>query len=563
MLSDVVKIGNIIYHNCRDFKHPRIKYTAYASLFILELIKGKMLFSSRDNLGQFVKVSIDNLNAWHEKNKTVFWATYVVTLIAYSYIFTSIGFTNHTFPQAWIYSYPSYRTTTEGRWFSDLLLWLLGGTGVQSSQMYISVGLHIINAIIIAEMFGADGRLATLFAAIFLSVYPANLDRYSFPGSQIMFITADTFAVLAVLILNRQKTAWKALAGAIPLIVLCLATYQPAIALASFLILAHCVLLVLRTQDDNSRSAYIFPLGRLVTAGAAMAMGMAFYYATVRMTVNLNTHIRTHVNSLSEIADQVLGSFPAFVKYFTIGSDYLPGSLQWLPLIVILFGAVSLIFVSWRIRLPSFLSVIFLVGLMPIALRSAYVINSQSFADAGRIVYPYGFALLFFLTAIGRIKRFRIIWYSVILLLIYFCLVLATQETNKAYLKMIFDTNKINRIAARIENVVPDLYAGKRPLVIVGNLSMNDGNYKNYPNTGNRAELNEETFIAYRQTEILNFYFGRDVLDSPTIEQRKSAIPGMGGRRPWPAPESIYVTDNIVVVLLEEYKPGVPITWSK
>jgi hypothetical protein len=128
---------------------------------------------------------------------------------------------------------------------------------------------------------------------------------------------------------------------------------------------------------------------------------------------------------------------------------------------------------------------------------------------------------------------------------------------------VIFDTNKINRIAARIENIVPELYAKRRPLVVVGNLSMNDKNYKNYPNTGNRAQLNGETFIDFRQPEFLNFYFGRDVLNFPTIQQRDRAILSMKGRRPWPSPESVYVTDDIVVVLLEEYKPGVPITMSK
>ncbi len=520
-----------------------------------------MVLGGHNKFRQFAEVSFDNLSNWYEKNKTVFWATYVVTLIAYSYIFTSIGFTNHTFPQAWTYAYPSYKTKIEGRWFSDLLLRLLGGAGVQSSQMYIAIGLFIVNAIIVAEMFGAEGRIATFFAAAFLSVYPAILDRYSFPGCEIMFVTADTFAVLAVFVLHRQRNAWKALAGAVPLIVLCLATYQPAIGLAAFLVLAFCVLLILRTQEGDSHN--VIPVGRLAAAIGAMVLGMAAYYATVRMTVSLNTHQRTHVNSLQEVIGQIIGSFPAFVKYFTSGSDYLPPSLRWLPLTVILLGSVSLIFMAWRKRFPAVLAVIFLLGLMPVALRATYIINSQSFEDVGRIVYPYGFALLFFLLASRRIRRLRMVSYSAIILLTYFCLVLATQETNKAYLKKIFDTNKINRIAARIENVVPDLYSKKRPLVVAGYLSMNDANYKNYPNTGNRSQLNEETFIFYRQPELLNFYFGRDVLDSPTIQQRDRAILSMKGRRPWPAPDSVYVADGIVVVLLEEYKPGVPITWTK
>jgi hypothetical protein len=332
----------------------------------------------------------------------VFWGTYAVSIIAYSYIFTSMGFTNHTLPLAWTYSYPSYRTTLEGRWFSDLLLWLLGGAGVQSSQMYISVALYIIDAILVAEMFGADGGLAIFLPVIFFNVYPANIDRYSFPGNQIVFVMADTFAILAVVILYRQKNTWKALTAATPLFVLCFATYQPAISLAAFLVLAHCVLQVLRSNDKLTVS---FPFERLASAMVAMAIGMVLYYVTVKMTISLNTYNTTYVNGVSEAISQIFESFPAFAKYFTVGSDYLPPSLRWLPLAIILLGAASLIFAAWRKDVLSFLAVIFFLGLMPVALRITYIINSHTWANAGRIVYPYGIALLFFLVIIDGLVK--------------------------------------------------------------------------------------------------------------------------------------------------------------
>ena len=142
-------------------------------------------------------------------------------------------------------------------------------------------------------------------------------------------------------------------------------------------------------------------------------------------------------------------------------------------------------------------------------------------------------------------------------------MMVATQETNAAYLKMIFDLNKVNRIAERIENVVPDLYAMARPVVVIGHLEMKNQKLKRYPNKGNYAHSNTEAFETYRQSEILNFYFGRNVVVRPNIEQRDGVLPSTKGRRPWPAPESVYVTDNVLVVLLEEYRPEVPITWIK
>jgi hypothetical protein len=517
-------------------------------------------------LTRFVRAGAEELLNWYRKNRTIFWATYAVTLIAYSYLFTSVAFTNHAFPQSWTFSYPSYRTLSEGRWFEDLLLQSFGGAGVQSSQMYVAVGLYIVITIIAAGMLGAEGTLETFLSVAFLNIYPTVLDRYSFPGSQIVFVTADIFAVLAVLVLHRQKATWKALAMAAPLFVLCFATYQPSIALAAFLVLAYCVSLVLRPDAKDVGSSGIFPIGRLATAAAAMSLGMVIYFVTAKMTVRPDTSFalqRTHVNSISEVITQLLAAFPAFVKYFTTGSDYLPQWLRWMPFTVIMAGAASLISLAWRRGLSSFLAVICFLGLMPVALRAAYIINSQTFTNLGRLLNPYAYALLFFLLATRTIKILKIPRYLTLVLLTYFCMIVATQETNKAYFKMIFDTNKINRIVSRIENVVPDLYAKKHSVVIIGNLSMNDKNYKSYPNKSNSSGINHETFVDFRHTQFLNFYLGQDVLVLPTAEQRDAAIASATGRRPWPAPESVYVKADTVVVLLEAYRSGLSVTRAR
>ena len=513
----------------------------------------------------FVAGILHDLSNWYEGNKVIFWAAYTVTLISYSYLFTSIGFTNHTFPEAWTYSLPSYRTVREGRWFSDFLRWLLGGAGVQSSQMYVSVGLFIVVAIVVAGMFGAEGGAATFLAVVFLNLYPANLDRYSFPGCEIVFVAADAFAVLGVLVLSRQKTAWKAAAGAVPLFVLSFATYQPAVALAAFLVLAHCLMLVLGRRGHGRPGT--LPWERITTAGGALVLGSGLYYATAKMTTDIGAYARTQVNGLHEILGQIGGSYPALVHYFSSGSDYLPVSLRGVPLAMVLLGAFLLLREAWGKGAASFLASAFFLGAMPVALRASYIINSRSFEHVGRIVHPYGFALLFFLLAVCTAERsgkiLRIAGLSALTVLISFSFILATQETNKMYLKMIFDTNKINRIAARIEEAVPDLYDRKAAIVVIGNLPMGGKKFTGQPNKGNSAEADNETFATYRQPQILNFYFGREIFVRPTSRQRDRAILSSRGRRPWPSPESIYVDDDVVVVLLEKYRPGVSITWTE
>jgi hypothetical protein len=54
---------------------------------------------------------------------------YVATVVVYNYFFTHVGFTNHTFPNVWVYGYPSFKTEYEGRWFADILIQLTADPG--------------------------------------------------------------------------------------------------------------------------------------------------------------------------------------------------------------------------------------------------------------------------------------------------------------------------------------------------------------------------------------------------------------------------------------------------
>jgi hypothetical protein len=47
----------------------------------------------------------------------LFCAAYFMMFLIYKYFFTHIGFINHTFPNVWVYRYPSFKTLYEGRWW--------------------------------------------------------------------------------------------------------------------------------------------------------------------------------------------------------------------------------------------------------------------------------------------------------------------------------------------------------------------------------------------------------------------------------------------------------------
>jgi len=90
----------------------------------------------------------------YKKYRGVFVLCLLLQFITYSYFFTSLIFTNHTFPNSWLYPYPSFKTQGEGRWLADIIIWLQGGSGVQPFQMFIATTLQSINGIFFCIVFG-------------------------------------------------------------------------------------------------------------------------------------------------------------------------------------------------------------------------------------------------------------------------------------------------------------------------------------------------------------------------------------------------------------------------
>lgn len=83
------------------------------------------------------------------------WPVLLIACLAqiavYTYFYTTVTFTNHTFPNVWLYAYPSFKTQSEGRWLADLLIQAGGGAGTQSFQMAIATVLQAVNGILLAR----------------------------------------------------------------------------------------------------------------------------------------------------------------------------------------------------------------------------------------------------------------------------------------------------------------------------------------------------------------------------------------------------------------------------
>ncbi|MCX5949124.1 MAG: hypothetical protein NTY67_13430 [Cyanobacteria bacterium] len=84
-------------------------------------------------------------------------ALVLLQVVAYGYLFTVPIFSDHTFPNSWLYPYPSFKTDGEGRWLADLVIMLQGGSGVPSVQMAGAAMLQACNAILFSSLLGLRG----------------------------------------------------------------------------------------------------------------------------------------------------------------------------------------------------------------------------------------------------------------------------------------------------------------------------------------------------------------------------------------------------------------------
>jgi hypothetical protein len=504
-----------------------------------------------------------------EKYSAAFITVYLLTVAVYSYFFSSLFFTNHIFPNAFVEGYPSYRTLGEGRWFADIIRFLVGGTGVQATQMIMAVALQIINGFLFAQLLRVTNRIYILLAAAFLALHPAFLDYYSFTSDHIAFVLGDSLALLGVLALDRVQKRYLAILFAALCFVLVFAIYQPKIALVAFLLLAWCVIgthtgNTAKEKQPNSGMAIRHLSDRVIPALLAFVIGLLGYYLSIRLTISFDTSNRTHINDFGEMLQQVAQAYPSIIQRLGERADYLPRVLQYLPMLVVLLGVLSLVLAAWRTNYWLALTALALIAVMPIALQLSHIINANTWQSAGRILAPDAYFLLFFLVSAWKLPWPRFIPTMILVTFVYYFSVIGSQETNAAAFKNIFDVEKISRVVSQIENVTPELYRKQWPIVVIGHISPNnEDRFRRYKNDTYGAHIKSETFEAYRQVEILNFFLGRDIVIRPTQVQVDSALTSQRNRRAWPAPESVYLDNGTIVVILEKPDSGVPVTWVR
>ncbi len=490
-------------------------------------------------------------------------ALLLLQIVAYGYLFTVPIFTDHTFPNSWLYPYPSFKTDGEGRWLADLVIMLQGGSGVPMVQMVGAALLQAINGVLFACLLGVRRGLPLVVLGGLIVLHPAFLDYYSFAADHLSFVLGDSFAVLAAWVLLRGQGPAFRLGGAALLNMLALALYGPKITLVLLLALLMLLLRVVEAEPPAPGRRAL--LGEIAVAFGQVLLAVLAFGLSARLVIRHPILPGAHVNTLPEMATALVESYGKGLRYLGGMAGLPSGTLQLLPVLIVLLGLLVLGGRMRRLRWPQRSVAMLAVLLLPVALNGASIINNSSPGDRGRFVAAYAYGLVFFLAQSLRVRWLRYPALALAALVLWFFLSLAMQQANAAQFKNTYELSMINRILTRLEPLITTTSdQPAQPVLIVGRYPPFDlGPYVRWRGNIDAPHLlSTEIFAPYRQTEMLNYLLGRELLRRPSAAEIDRALPRLRGTPPWPAPESVFRDGRTIVVTLEPWRADVPMTWA-
>ena len=192
-----------------------------------------------------------HLAEWFRENwKTLIVAT-VISLAIYVPFATSVIFTNHTLPNAFYWTYPSFRSQNEGRWFADLILLIVGGNGNQFLQTIIGSIVQSINGLLFCDLFGVRGTAKRLLLTLIVCLHPVVLDYMSWTADYVGFALGDACVLIGFLVIAQVKQlAYRVILASLSFL-FALAVYPPKISL--IVVIALCFLAYNTATQEKER----------------------------------------------------------------------------------------------------------------------------------------------------------------------------------------------------------------------------------------------------------------------------------------------------------------------
>lgn len=481
------------------------------------------------------------MRIWLRDNVGTIAIVVVTSALVYNALATGTILTDHTWPNTLAYKYPSFKTYGEARWLADLLIQIFG-SGAQVMQAWLGFAIQALNGVLFADLIGVNGRWKRLLIVLLVCLHPVLLDFYSFIADNVSFTLGQTLAIGAALALSRVRQVWLAIVVASLLTMLSLAAYPP---LISVVLTVHLAMLL-------SRAGYAESGARLwreaIRSGAAVVSGTLLYLVTARLALRTDGDKRTTINTLSGIIREATDAYVTVFKS-TVGQiTNLPALATWAFTAMLVIGFVALLVQSFRKSLFRGVLAAILIAAMPLAIMASYVINSESFDNTGRLVggYPYAFAV--FALPLLTFQLTRWLGGAVVGLATYGFAFIAVQENSYIAAKNNYETQTLNRLIDRIELMLPN--DEPAPIVVIGRFTLDQlDKIVQFPKRPLRPHTTLPSFATFRHASLTNYLAGRELVTEPTQLQVDRAIVDAQSHRLWPYEGSVYMLDEIVVVV--------------
>jgi hypothetical protein len=498
----------------------------------------------------------------NKNNRSIFVFVYVLALLSYSYLFAGTVYNNHDLPNSFYSGYPSFTTTSEGRFIGDILYQLQGGSAIPAFDMAIAVAIQILNGFLVATCLGITSYRAKLCMITIITIHPAITDYYSWGGVAINFCIADTFAIIAVIFCSRKgmvNTLISTLSA-----VLSVATYQPKVSTITtiFSLLLISKIMAYSGKAKSAKKVLVLSGKMLLILTSSAATYLLFFLGTVPETTRMAASSdRLHFNSFAEFIPQIKKVIEYTSNYFLSSQNFLHPNDYFIPAITVVFFvfvALMTIFnhtnmVNEKLKFLALFIVIFC--LLPFSMNIVFLITTKAYATDGRFFGTYAYTLSFFLAYLidkTDETKLQFVWFSVFAGLAVFFVFDNAQYSYRGYMQNRFEYSFVTRIATRLENIIQPLKTYK--LVFIGDLPWKAIRSKlsrrgNIEHRKVIANYDQPGFIHYRRVEYLNFLMGREVFASPNTEDIARAKKYAMTAEHWPAASAVAVLDDVLVVL--------------
>jgi hypothetical protein len=233
-----------------------------------------------------------------------------------------------------------------------------------------------------------------------------------------------------------------------------------------------------------------------------------------------------------------------------------------LPLLFVLIGSALMLWRAlkqdWQLGLLT--AVVLL--LIPLALHLTWIINRLTPLYGGRFVTAYAYLLVFCLSLLVLVRRFRRVAVVLAGFLFWCYFVLASQMTQAIQIKTVYELGFINRLVTRIEPFLVGDPDKPQAVVVFGHYpKFALHNYVGWPIEVNLPQLlSTDAFTEFRQVDILNVALGRRALRPPVPAESEQARRAASLVQPWPGSGAVFREGRSVVIVLEPDAPGRSVT---